>query len=488
MGFESIKLMSPVLIIFATSMVVLVLGIFFRSRHFLLPLTSLIGVVLSWISILWIWSQKQTVLFQGGVVVDSFGLLMAFLIGFAIFLALLMSQGYAHKVGYESGEYYGLILMAGGAMMVMAMSTHLITLFVALETFSIGVYALVGLVPGDKRSKEGSLKYFVLGSFASAFLLYGMSLLYGATGSLDLASPAFALREGSAMFLLGLGLITFGLAFKIGAIPFHWWVPDAYEGAPTPITGYMATAVKIAAFGFAGRLALHLFRLEWIQEIWMPVIWVLAVVTMLFGSILALLQQNLKRLLAYSSIVHGGYLLIALYVMGAGADESAQLSTASMLFYLAVYTVLTMGAFGVMVAAASQDGKDREDLASYQGLGFTSPKLALALSIFLLALAGIPPTAGFMGKFYIFKGAIQSGSYWLGALGILGSLISLYYYLKVIVVMYMKEEEEETVPSLEPWGAKCVLAISLVLTFVLGLLPGAYFELSSRSVALFFGH
>ncbi len=486
---ESIKLISPLLAVFAASGLVLLFGLFEKTRKSAYYITtSLAGILASWLCLIGVWQFKSHSLFQGGIIVDPYGLILGFLITFAMFLVILMSQGYAEVKGHNTGEYYSLILMAGGAMMVMAMSTHFITLFVALETFSIGVYALAGIIPGNRRAKEGALKYFVLGSLASAILLYGMALLYGASGTLDLASPKFSQALHHPWVLAGIGLVTVGLAFKVSAVPFHWWAPDVYEGAPLPITGYMATAVKIGGFAFFGRVAIHLFQMEWLQTYWQPVIWALAVITMLVGSVLALVQKNIKRLLAYSSIVHAGYLLIAIYVSSI-STEAAKISSASMIFYLATYLVITLGAFAAIIAFSSVKG-DLEIIDSYRGLGYRSPFVAFGMALFLFALAGIPPTAGFMGKFYVFMGAIQMGCYWLGGLAILASMVSLYYYLRVIVVMYMSEPESEDGAGYEflgTWGARCVLAITIALTFGLGILPGAYFELTRRTAEILFG-
>ncbi|RME02587.1 MAG: NADH-quinone oxidoreductase subunit N [Planctomycetota bacterium] len=432
---------------------------------------------------------------SGSLVVDNFGLLFCFLITIALFLAILMSQEYASRMGYHHGEYYALLFFASGSLMAMALSYHLLTLFVAMETLSLSVYALAGMSPRQVRSQESALKYFILGSFASAFLLYGICLLYGATGSLDLRDPAYrAVMDTAhpyfALFLSGICLITFALAFKVGAVPFHWWVPDVYEGAPTPITGFMSTAVKVGGFALMARVVYGMFRWQVLQDFWMPVVWILAVITMLVGSVLALWQRNIKRLLAYSSVVHGGYLLIAIYVVGSagqGVDLSpSALHTAlgSIPFYLAAYTFITMGAFAVVISLA-RNGEDREDFEYYTGLAHRKPKRALALTIFLLALAGIPPTAGFVGKFYVFKAAIEGGFYVLALLGILASVVSLYYYLRVVVIMYMHPAEESFDQDFDPWGVKCAIAISLAAVVVLGVLPAGWLAVSQYSAFAF---
>ena len=474
---EELLPLLPALLIFFTSLVVLLLGLFesTRKEHFYLGV-SLLGIVASWFSLLWVWRFQSVSLLEKGVLVDPLGLLFGFLISFALFLTILMSEGNSKIYGEQGSEYYGLILMAGSALFVMALSTHLVTLFVALETFSVGVYALVGIVPRDRRSKEGAIKYFVMGSLAAGILLYGIALMYGATGSFDLMDSAFQETSNRALLLGGLALLTIGLAFKVGAVPFHFWVPDSYEGAPTPITGYMATAVKMAAFAFFFRVAATLYGLPWLTSHWHIVLWVLAVLTMVVGSVLALWQENIKRLLAYSSIVHAGYMLIALYVLGKTQEV---ISGASLVFYLATYLVMTMGAFGCIALLG------RERLTDYKGVGYSSPYVAGALTLFLIALAGVPPTAGFAGKFYVFYAAIEQGSYWLAGLGILASVISLWYYLRVVVYMYMYETEEREALLLPSWGVQSVLAISLILTISLGIFPKSYFQLAQKSVELF---
>ena len=397
-------------------------------------------------------------------------------------LTLLVSVNYLEREGIShGGEYYVLILFGTLGMMVMASAMDLIMIFLGLEALSIPLFILSGFLKSRPGSNESALKYLLLGALASAFLLYGIAFLYGATGSTRVGRIAAHLSRGEAwenpLVFLGVGLLLTGLAFKVAAVPFHMWVPDVYEGAPTPVTAFMITGTKGAALAALLRafgVALAPIRLEWVAPLW-----VLAVLTMGVGNVAALTQRSIKRMLAYSSIAHAGYLLVAL-VAGTSRGFSG------ILFYLVAYAFMNLGAFAVIIALAQQ-GEDRPDLDAYAGLGFRHPLLAFSMAVFMFSLAGLPPTGGFMGKFYIFTAAVEADFIGLAVIAVLCSLISVFFYLKVVVVMYMEQPREDSpTPILKP-AIAIVLILSALATLQLGILPGGVWELAVRSVRSFWG-
>ena len=399
-----------------------------------LGLVILAGTAASAIAI---WDTPQRVfngMFSSDRVTQAFTLI--FVLGTA--LTWLLSYNYTAREGIARGEYYALLLFAAGGMVIMAGGTNLVTIFLGLEVMSIASYVLAGLLKTRLASSEASMKYFLMGAFASGFLLYGIALIYGSTGSLDHAilSERLADQSGAAdwLLLVGIGLLVVGFGFKVAAVPFHMWAPDVYEGAPTSVTGFMAAAVKAAGFAalfrvFAGPLAaLHVD--------WGGILWVVAVLTMTLGNVAAITQRNIKRMLAYSSIAHAGYLLVALIALN-------ETGSGGLLFYLFQYTLSTVGAFGVIIAlgAMNRDGRESLELSEYDGLGFRHPVLGFILALFMFSLAGLPPTAGFMGKVYIFSAAVQAGYTWLVIIAVLNSVAAVTYYLGVVVHLYMREPE-----------------------------------------------
>jgi len=428
------------------------------------------------------------------LVIDRFSLFFFVILTLGGGLSCLLAGGYLPEHKMDRGEFYPLLLLATVGAMALAAAADLLTIFIGLEAMSLGVYAMVAFRRGSPRSVEAALKYFLLGSFAAALLLYGGALLYGATGHTDLVGIGEQLartgvrfpRPGSEspqdlaliaydnavpLVIVGLLLMLVGLAFKVSAVPFHMWTPDAYEGAPTPATTYMAVAVKAAAFAMMLRVLLIAFAdpktASWGTG-WPPVIATLAVATMFIANFIAGRQESVKRMLAYSSIAHAGYLLIAMVA----ATKSAEDAEASIIFYLLVYTVSTVGAFGALIWCGSRGAEavSYDDLA---GLGRRHPAVAFTFSLFLLSLAGIPPLAGFFGKFYLFKVTIESGFVLLAVLGLINSVIAAYYYLRVLVYMYMKEPEPGA-PIAKPMTSGYVataLLISAILVVVLGLMP-----------------
>jgi len=423
------------------------------------------------------------------LLVDRFSMFMGFVICFGGAMAALLAGGYMPEHGIDRSEFYPLIMFSSVGAMMLAEAGDLLSLFIGLETMSLGVYAMTGFRRGSRRSIEAAMKYFLLGSFAAAILLYGGALLYGATGHTDLAGVGQSIAAGTAslpLVVMGLVLVLVGLVFKVSAVPFHMWTPDAYEGAPTPATTFMAVAVKSAAFATMMRFLLLAFgdpaSASWGAG-WPPVIAMLAVLTMTVANLIAGRQESVKRMLAYSSIAHAGYLLVGIV---STIRQNGHEAEGAILFYLLTYTVSTAGAFGALILCGSKgaEATSYEDLA---GVGRRHPAAALAFSLFLLSLAGVPPTAGFFGKFYIFRAAIfgAGGLYWLAVIGLLNSVLGAYYYLRVIVYMYMREPAPGApiaVPMRSGYVVFALLACAL-LVLALGIFPGSSLELAIHAPA-----
>jgi NADH-quinone oxidoreductase subunit N len=422
------------------------------------------------------------------LLIDRFTLFFSFVICLSGGFASLLAGGYLPEHGIERGEFFQLLIFSAGGAIALAAAGDLLSLFVALETMSLGVYCMIGLRRSSPRSAEAALKYFMLGSFAAALMLFGFALLYGATGHTDLAGIAEAIAaiqgsgvQGSAAagVLLGLALTLAGLAFKVSAVPFHMWTPDAYEGAPTPATVFMAAAVKAAAFAMMLRVLLGAFGderlLSWGAG-WPPVLALLALLSMFVGNIVAGRQESVKRMLAYSSVAHAGYALVGVV----SALRSPAQAQASVMFYMLAYALSTVGAFGALILFGSK-GKEAVSYEDLAGVGRRHPASALVFSVFLVSLAGIPPTAGFFGKLYVFSAAVDAQLYWLVVLGLVNSVLGAYYYLKVMVYMYMREPRPGAVLAV-PMNSGLVNAalIALALLVVaLGLCPSSILKLAS---------
>lgn len=404
-------------------------------------------------------------------------------------LAALLAGGYMPEHELERGEFYMLLLFATFGAMMLAAAGDVLIVFLGLETMSIGAYAMTAFRRTSPRSAEAGLKYFLLGAFATALLLYGFALLYGATGHTDLAGIGEAVKKGdkAAMTIIALALVLVGLLFKVSAVPFHMWTPDAYEGAPTPATTYMAVVVKAGGFAMMLRVLLTAFgdkgSMSWSSG-WPPALALIAVVTMTLANLVAGQQESVKRMLAYSSIAHAGYLLV-----GVVATMHSQAQGAStVIFYLLTYMVSTVGAFGALILCGRRGAESvtYEDLA---GIGRRHPPAALAFSLFLMSLAGLPPTAGFFGKWFVFRAAIDSGFYVLTVIAFLNSVIGFYYYLRVMVFMYMREPAAGA-PVAAPMRSGYVTAallLSAVLVLVLGILPGQTLDMAIKAASIFGG-
>jgi NADH-quinone oxidoreductase subunit N len=416
--------------------------------------------------------------FSGMIVVDNFGIFFRFIFLVTAGLTILASLQYLRQQELYLGEYHSLILFATVGMNSMAVSNDLIMTFLGLEVLSVSCYVLLGVRRIDPKSNESALKYFLLGSFSSAFLLYGIALAYGSTGSTNLEVIAQRILVGSVdtrLISVAMGLMFVGFGFKVATAPFHVWAPDVYEGAPTPITAFMSAGPKAA--GFAIFIRVFLTALPMAYGKWAVLLWISAVLTMTLGNVVAIVQSNIKRMLAYSSIAHAGYILVA---FAAGNENGI----AAVLFYILAYAIMNIGAFTV-VALMARAGEQHVKIDDYAGVGFKQPILSASLSIFLLSMAGIPLTAGFAGKFFIFRAAIQSHLVWLAIFGVLNSAISVYYYLRIIVMMYMTEPTEEVVRVPVPLSTAIVLSFSLYGIFHLGIYPDLLLNLAKRSVLNF---
>jgi NADH-quinone oxidoreductase subunit N len=459
------------------AVVVLLLDLFTAEKEKgVLVWTSLAGLaVAAWIALYFRGGAEGA--FGDTVLLDGFAVYLTLVFLAVAAVTILSSVEYIRETGIREGEFYVLVLLSTSGMIVMAAANDLIVFFLGLETMSIAVYILTGMWRARAESAEAAMKYFLIGAFATGFLLYGIALIYGATGATQLGRIADVIHLGgahiSALFIAGVFLLLVGLAFKVAAAPFHFWVPDVYDGAPTPVTAFMSVAVKAAAF--AGWTRIFLYQWSPLSGDWAPAVKALAILTMTLGNLLAVTQSSVKRMLAYSSIAHAGYLLIGLV---AGGETGGQ----ALLFYLAGYAAMTLGAFGVLAALKAED-REPDAYRDFAGLGFRRPFLGMAMSLFMLSLAGFPPLAGFTSKFYLFRAAVFAGHTDLAVIGVLNSLVSVFYYLRVILMMYMEEGGAEAkVFSRAPY-LYAALGVAVIATIYLGLLPAPALDASLKAIA-----
>lgn len=465
--FENLHVLLPEIVLMVGAMVVMMADVFRRRQGEagILPGLSLVTLLVSIGAAVYVWGQP-TAEYMGGATSDAFSLGVRLVVGIAAIFGVLLSGGYLPAMGKKAGEYYSLLLLAASGMMLMGSATDLIVLFIALEIFSLALYILSGFHRENPRSTEAAMKYFLLGAFASSFFVYGAALLYGAGGSTSYAAIGAALGNGSgnaALALPGVALLVVGFGFKVSLVPFHMWTPDVYQGAPTPVTAFMSVGTKTAAF--AGFIRVLLIALPSLQPQWGMALAALAVITMTVGNLTALRQSSLKRMLAYSSVAHAGYLLVGI-VPGTTEGSSAAL------FYLFAYAFMNIGAFAVAIAMEKAGEGDVEQ-SRLAGVSGRYPMLALAMAIFMLSLAGIPPLAGFFGKLFLFKAAVDGGWAWLVAVGVLNSAISAYYYLRVTVTMYFSDATEDV--ERRVWaGLNASVVIAALATVVIGLYPSVW--------------
>ena len=446
-----------------------------RASRKPLGIVALIGAILSSFVAIVPAAHYQGTAFFGMVNYDAFAIFFHVLIGIITVLVILASYEYLDAQHIRKGEYYGLILFGAVGMMLMSSATELVLIFIALEISSIASYILAGFRRRVAISSEASVKYFLLGSFATAFFLYGIALIFGATGSTSVPVIAQQLRaaHAPALVFVAIALMFVGLGFKLAAAPFHIWTPDVYEGAPAPIVGLMSTAPKAAVFAVLLRVFFAAASPGWF---WL--VWVSAALSMTLGNIGALRQNNIKRLLAYSSIAHAGYLLVAFL---GPAEAQHQLGISAAIFYTASYAAMNVGAFCVVSHLAGA-GERNVTLDDYAGLSRRQPWLAAMLSLFLLSLIGIPATGGFFAKFYVFNAALKANLVGITIIGVVNSAIAAYYYLRVIVVMYMREGREEAeVPPALPFSLQAAVALSAAATLYLGILPQRVLDYAVRS-------
>ena len=473
-------LLSPELSLCGIALAVILLDLFIEQKKVLAGI-SVIGLIIPIAFTIALWGEQQAS-FSGMLVVDNFSLFFKFLILGIAALVILSSVDYVSKFARFQGEYYALILLSAGGMMLMASTGELISIYIALELSSISLYALASFLK-DPKSSEAGLKYMILGAISSAILLLGMAFVFGLTGTTHLdqiADKVGGLIAGgqltdSPALLLGIVLMVAGFGFKIAAVPFQMWVPDVYEGAPTPITAYLSVASKAAGFAVILRVFYTAFGAETISGDWAMIFAVLGAISMTLGNVVAIAQSNIKRMLGYSSIAHAGYIMVGLAAIGT-------LGKGGVLFFLAGYALANLGAFIAIIAISNKIGSD--EITDYSGMARRSPVIAFILAFCLVSLIGIPPTVGFMAKFYIFNAAIQENLLWLVIIAALNSVVSAYYYLRVVKLMYIGEPaSEEAIPSSIP--LRITLAITSLGVLVLGVYPWLVLRLAETAVATF---
>ncbi len=468
----------PLLWVAGAGMVIMLLDLLNTDRaRRAAPIIAMIGLFGGLISSAGLWNDNRGAFSVAGgspmVLADNFAVAFNCILAIAGILTVLLSVDYLRRTGHDRPEFYILMLLSLTGMMLMGMANDLILIFLALELLSIPLYIMTGLAWPRQDSEESAMKYFVLGAFSSAIFVYGIALLYGATGTTALPGIVAALGDGgfSLLALAGTALILVGFGFKIAAVPFHMWTPDVYEGAPTVVTAFMSVGSKVG--GFAALLRILLAALPVMGETWTTAISVLAALTLIVGNLLAIVQPNIKRMLGYSSIAHAGYVLIA---VAAAARNPDGLSAA--LFYLFAYAFTNLGAFAVVVALEQRE-QDGVLLDDYKGLAKRYPWIAICMAFFMLSLTGVPPTGGFAAKFFVFRTAIQADLLWLTLIGVITSVISGYYYLRVVFLMYMYDGQREM--ALRP-ALVAAVAVAAVATLLLGIMPGAWFDLARQAL------
>ena len=479
MNMDAIHALVPLMCVVAAAIAAMVAEAF-RTPGERMPIAPLgiIGLIGAGVSTLLLWNHRAESF--GVVVADNYGLFITWTLIIVGILSIALSIPTVEREGLPAGEYYALMLFSLAGMILMATATDLLVIFLALEVLSLAIYVLTGIRRDSPVATEAAFKYFLLGAFASAFFLYGIALTYGLTGStkLDRVAEVFSTTSlaSSPIHLVAMGLLIVGFAFKVSAVPFHMWTPDAYEGAPPPVTGFMSTGVKAAAFAAFTRVFLTSF--ESMHDDWSQVLWVIAAATMVIGTVVGVVQTSIKRMLAYSSIAHGGYLLLALV----SANQTAK---SAILFYLLTYAVTNLGAFGIIGLLETND-RPRDQIRDYAGLWTEQPQLSALMAIFLLSLGGFPPFGGFIAKWYVFTAAMEAGYAWLAIIGVLTSVVSVFFYLRVIVMMFMTPAAAPMNLPAVPKLAGAALLVSALIVFYLGVLPTQVMNWAAASIGTIF--
>jgi NADH-quinone oxidoreductase subunit N len=475
MGSQDLLAVLPILIVAGWGGVLLILDSFIaEDRKGWTALLAGVGLAAALVvAVGKLGTQQQA--FGDMLVVDGFAAFLQVVFLLAGLFAIALAHDYLKRMELLRGEFYSLMLFSISGMMLMATAADLIVVFLALELLSIPLYILSGFASPKPESQESAMKYFLLGAFASGFVVYGIALIFGSTQTTHLGTIVAWLQSGTSggLLVVGAGLVLVGLGFKVAAVPFHMWTPDVYQGAPSPVVGFMSVGAK--AGGFAALLRVFIAAFPAMADLWAPAAMWLAALTMTWGNVAAIAQKNIKRMLAYSSIAHAGYILMALPAAADGSLAGDALGSA--LFYLVAYALTNLGAWGIVVALEKRDGQGLA-IEDYAGLASRRPGLALAMLLFMLSLTGLPPTAGFVGKFYLFRVVLQADLVWLALVGVITSLVSAYYYLRIVIVMYMQPGQPET--RSEGWLNGSV-ALAAAATFLLGILPAPLFALASQA-------
>jgi NADH-quinone oxidoreductase subunit N len=470
---NSLAALYPLLFIVAGALLILLFEVFFKKEN---------KGYLGYISILFLiacgfvcvrsWDKNYSY-FNRVLYLDKLALFLAILFCLAVIFIILLCLKYIHSQDANYGEVYALLLLALSGMMIMTSSSDLLVIFLGLEVLSISCYALAGLKRKDEKSGEAALKYFLLGSFASAFLVLGLAFLYGASQTTNIPAIIGYFQSGSNLLsIAGLALVVIGFGFKIALVPFHMWTPDVYEGAPTPVTAFFSVGPKAAGFAVLLRLFTNFWPASSEARLIFWVLWVICVLTMVIGNLVALKQTNVKRILAYSSIAHAGYILVAILAR----------DNASLVFYLTSYLFMNVGAFAAVIGL-SKTGKEYLDLEDFAGIGFKYPWIGATFAVFLLSLAGFPPTSGFLAKFYVFSAAVRADLVPLVIIGVLASLVSVFYYLRIIIYMYMRDPSVEVAIDVENPALFLVLFLCLYGVLQLGIFPGNILVLIKQAVS-----
>lgn len=485
---NDINAILPLLVLSAWASVLLLIDLWIPpNRKSITALLAMVGLAVAAGTLTMValthWGQPL-IAFGGMVTFDGFSVFLNMLLLTTGIVTVMLGYNYLKQAQIERGEFYTLLLFSIAGMMLMAQASDLIVVFLALELLSIPLYVLAGLARPQLDSEEAALKYFLLGAFASGFLVYGIALTYGATQTTDLATIWSAISQNGALahdplLLAGAALILVGLGFKVAAVPFHMWTPDVYEGAPTIVTAFMSVGAKVG--GFAALLRVFFTAFPALSAEWAMAIAILSAFTMILGNVAAIAQSSVKRMLAYSSIAHAGYILMAVVAGGQGTLASDSASAA--IFYLLAYAIMNLGAWAVVIAVEKHNGQVTT-LDDFAGLAATRTGLAVSMALFMLSFTGLPPSIGFIGKFYVFRVAIDAGFSWLAVIGVMTSLISAFYYLRIVMVMWMKPGEGAATTSL---SLNLVVGLAALATFVFGLVPNSLISAAQQALLVLFG-